>query len=51
MARVVICGGGACGLLMAMLLDEDGHEVVVLERTSRYNATRTKRGSRGSAGV
>ena len=32
MARVVICGGGACGLLMAMLLDEDGHEVVVLER-------------------
>jgi 2-polyprenyl-6-methoxyphenol hydroxylase-like FAD-dependent oxidoreductase len=32
MSRVVICGGGACGLLMAMLLDDDGHQVVVLER-------------------
>lgn len=32
MSRIVICGGGACGLLMAMLLGDDGHRVVVLER-------------------
>lgn len=32
MARVVVVGGGACGLLTAMLLAEDGNKVIVLER-------------------
>lgn len=32
MPRVVVVGGGACGLLAAMLLAKDGHEVVLLER-------------------
>ncbi|HVM10363.1 MAG TPA: NAD(P)/FAD-dependent oxidoreductase [Acidimicrobiales bacterium] len=32
MARVVVCGAGTCGLITAMLLADDGHEVVVVER-------------------
>jgi 2-polyprenyl-6-methoxyphenol hydroxylase-like FAD-dependent oxidoreductase len=32
MARVLILGGGICGLGTAMLLARDGHEVTVLER-------------------
>lgn len=32
MSRIVVCGAGVCGLLSAMLLAKDGHEVTVLER-------------------
>jgi len=32
MSRVTVVGGGICGLLTALLLGEDGHEVTVLER-------------------
>ena len=32
MARIVVCGAGTCGLVTAMLLAKDGHEVEVLER-------------------
>jgi 2-polyprenyl-6-methoxyphenol hydroxylase-like FAD-dependent oxidoreductase len=32
MARIVVAGGGICGMAGAMLLARDGHEVVVLER-------------------
>lgn len=35
MARIVCVGGGACGLLTAMLLADAGHEVAVLERDPR----------------
>ena len=32
MARIVVTGGGVAGLVGAMLLAEDGHEVTLLER-------------------
>ncbi len=32
MARIVVLGGGVCGLAGGMLLARDGHEVTVLER-------------------
>jgi 2-polyprenyl-6-methoxyphenol hydroxylase-like FAD-dependent oxidoreductase len=32
MARIVVAGGGICGMAAAMLLARDGHEIVVLER-------------------
>jgi 2-polyprenyl-6-methoxyphenol hydroxylase-like FAD-dependent oxidoreductase len=32
MARIVVLGGGVCGLSAGMLLTRDGHEVTVLER-------------------
>src|SRR4051794_32635671 len=32
MAAIVVLGGGACGLATALLLNRDGHEVLVLER-------------------
>ena len=32
MARIVVLGGGVCGLTAGMLLARDGHEVTVLER-------------------
>ncbi len=32
MASIVVTGGGMAGLMAAMLLADDGHEVVVLER-------------------
>jgi 2-polyprenyl-6-methoxyphenol hydroxylase-like FAD-dependent oxidoreductase len=31
-ARIVVCGAGVCGLLTAVLLADDGHDVTVLER-------------------
>lgn len=32
MGDVIVCGGGACGLLTAMLLDRSGYSVTVFER-------------------
>jgi 2-polyprenyl-6-methoxyphenol hydroxylase-like FAD-dependent oxidoreductase len=32
MARIVIAGGGVCGLAAGLMLHRDGHEVTVLER-------------------
>ena len=32
MVKIAVIGGGVCGLLTGMLLADDGHEVVVLER-------------------
>lgn len=32
MARIVVCGGGICGLIAGMLLADSGQEVTVLER-------------------
>jgi 2-polyprenyl-6-methoxyphenol hydroxylase-like FAD-dependent oxidoreductase len=32
MARIIVLGGGVCGLAAGMLLTRDGHEVTVLER-------------------
>jgi 2-polyprenyl-6-methoxyphenol hydroxylase-like FAD-dependent oxidoreductase len=32
MARIIVLGGGICGLAAGMLLTRDGHEVTVLER-------------------
>jgi len=32
MARIIVLGGGVCGLTVGMLLTRDGHEVTVLER-------------------
>ncbi|HWY17480.1 MAG TPA: FAD-dependent monooxygenase [Solirubrobacteraceae bacterium] len=32
MARIILLGGGVCGLAAGMLLARDGHEVTVLER-------------------
>jgi 2-polyprenyl-6-methoxyphenol hydroxylase-like FAD-dependent oxidoreductase len=32
MARIIVLGGGVCGLTAGMLLTRDGHEVTVLER-------------------
>ena len=32
MAAILVCGGGVCGLITAMLLADDGHDVTVLER-------------------
>jgi phytoene dehydrogenase-like protein len=34
MARILVLGGGVCGLTAGMLLSRDGHEVTVLERDS-----------------
>jgi 2-polyprenyl-6-methoxyphenol hydroxylase-like FAD-dependent oxidoreductase len=31
-AEIVVCGAGVCGLLTAMLLADDGHDVTVVER-------------------
>ena len=32
MARIIVLGGGVCGLAAGMLLARDGHEVTLLER-------------------
>jgi len=32
MARIIVLGGGMCGLASGLLLARDGHEVTVLER-------------------
>ena len=32
MAGIVVCGAGTCGLVTAMLLADDGHDVIVFER-------------------
>src|SRR5688500_3892792 len=32
MADIVVCGAGACGVITAMMLAKDGHDIVVLER-------------------
>jgi 2-polyprenyl-6-methoxyphenol hydroxylase-like FAD-dependent oxidoreductase len=32
MARIIVLGGGVCGLVSGLLLARDGHEVTVLER-------------------
>ena len=34
MARIIVLGGGVCGLAAGILLRRDGHEVTVLERDS-----------------
>lgn len=40
MGSIVVCGGGAVGLIAAMMLSRDGHDVTVLE-TDSHPAPRT----------